>query len=384
VPKFRRRATYWAAAVLAAALVGATPAGAAIHFSKPKSFAAGSDPVAIATGDFDRNGRLDLAVADFNGSNLSVLPGMGDGSFAAPQTLVAAAPNPESLAVGRLNTGSDLDIASGTNGKVSVFLGGAGTGFGPVVPIGSYGTKQARGTVIDDFNGDHKRDIAVTEDEGNLLVFLGNGDGTFQPQLAFALPTSFAGPIVSGRVNGDKRPDIVAAGNGRRSVWVFRSRQGDDLFRPAKRYRGPSGGVAGVALGRLNGDKRADIVAVGGGAEAKHGGGVSKPALAVLLGRKGGFRKTKLTPLSGDASPQNVAIADFDHDGTPDLAVAISNGNVDLFRGLGNGRFAKPKVLHTGLDLRYVVAAKLNADKRPDLALAAGGGDSVAVMLGKP
>jgi hypothetical protein len=369
-------------AAIAVAAAGASPAAAAIRFSKPHSYPAGADPVAVATGDFDQNSSLDLAVGDFNSGDLSILRGVGDGSFAAPQTLVAAAGNPETLAVGRFNPGRDLDVASGTNGKVSVFFGGSGAGFGAVVPIGSYGLSQARGTVIGDFNRDHKRDIAVTEDEGSLLVFLGNGDGTFQPQQAFTLPKALAGPIVSGRVDTNKRPDIVAGGEGRRSVWLFRSRKGDDLFRPAKRYRGPAD-VEGLALGRLNKDKHADIVAVGGGIETKRGAG-SEPSLAVLLGRHRGFRRTRFTPLPGGSSAAGVAVADFDRDRRPDLAVGRSNGKLDLFRGLGNGRFAKPTVVDTGLDLRAVVAARLNGDKRPDLVLPGGGGNDVAVLLGKP
>jgi hypothetical protein len=371
-----------AVVALAVAAAGATPADAAIRFSKPKTFAAGPDPNAIAAGDFDQDGSLDLAVADFNGADFSILRGLGNGSYAAPQTLVGAAGNPESIAVGRFNPGSDLDLASGTTGKVSVFLGGAGAGFGPVEPIGTYGSSQARGTAIGDFNRDHNQDMAVTEDGGSLLLFSGNGDGTFQPQQAFPLPKGAAGPIAAARVNGGKRSDIVAAGEGKRSIAVFLARSGSKAFRPAKRYRGPVG-VDGMAVGGLNSDRHTDIVAVGGRVETKAGGG-SKPTLAILLGRRGGFRRTKVMPLPGGVPAAGVAIADFNRDGRPDLAVPRLNGQLDLFRGLGRARFAKPKVIGTGLDLRAVVAAKLNADKRPDLVLADGLDDTVAIMLARP
>jgi hypothetical protein len=363
---------------LIAALTLAAPAAASIHFSAPVSYPAGSDPVSIAAGDLDGNGSLDLAVGDFNGNTIDVLAGAGDGTFGAPQIHPSGA-DPESLAVGRLNKGKDLDIASGTNGKVSLLFGLAGTAFAPLKTVGHYGLSQARGTVIKDFNLDGKADIAITEDGGDMLLYKGRKNGQFKKQQSYPLAGGSAGEIVADKVNGDAHPDVVAAGTGKKDVSVFLGRRGQRQFGPPQGFAGPKA-VEALAVGDLDQKHGNDIVAVGGGSAKRAG---AKPVVAVLLNNPTGFDKPRPTPLPGTGTAADVALADLDGDGNLDVVVSRSDGTIDVLAGSKSGKLGAPKIFMVGDDARDLVIGKLNGDKRPDVAVAGGGSDSVVVLLGK-
>src|SRR5262245_55706048 len=88
-----------------------------VSFNAATNFAVGTTPNSVAVGDFNRDGRPDLAVANRNGSNISILLGNGNGSF-GPATNFAVGFNPNSLAVGDFNGDSNQDLAvvnGGTN-----------------------------------------------------------------------------------------------------------------------------------------------------------------------------------------------------------------------------------------------------------------------------
>ncbi len=364
---------------LVVAIAAPASGGAAVQFAPPVSYPAGLDAWSIASGDFNRNGRADLAVGDFGGSAVSVLPGTGGGAFGPLQSLPAGG-NPETIAVGRLDAGKDLDIAAGTNDSASLLFGGMGTSFSPMQPFGSYLGNQARGTVIADFNRDGKRDVLVSEDEKRLVYLRGKGNRAFRHQQAYKFAPKRAGPLVAGRINGDSRPDLAMASNGAKSIVVFIARKGKRVFRPAATYPGPLQ-TSGVALGDLNGDGRTDIVDAGGGAGK---GGPPNPELDVLLARKGGgFRPPRVKVLPGNYST-GLALADLNGDGTPDAIVVRANGKIVILEGRAAGHFGPPKSVTIGTEAREAVVARLNADTLPDIAVTQGSLDTVAILLAQP
>ena len=172
---------------------------------KPRvDFATGLFPNSVAVGDFNGDGKPDLALANGSGT-VSVLLGNGDGTF-QPHVEYPAGPGAFSVAVGDFSGDGKLDLAVANNngnqsGTVSVLLGNGDGTFQPHVDypvgVGPYSV------AVGDFNRDGKLDLVVANYPSifTVSVLLGNGDGTFQPQVTYPVgrqPISVAVADLSG------------------------------------------------------------------------------------------------------------------------------------------------------------------------------------------
>src|SRR5947207_508967 len=190
--------------------------------------AVGTTPVWIAVGDFNGDGKPDLAVANVNSDTVSVLLGNGDGTFQAAQTF-AVGDGPTSVTAGDFNRDGVQDLATGNwfSGDVSVLLGIGNRTFEQPASLPS--GVSVISPVVGDFDGDRVPDLAVANfgdsdpkvgDPGNVAVLLGNGDGTFQAPQPFAVGTN---PqfVAVGDFNGDRVDDLAVANFGDKTVSVL-------------------------------------------------------------------------------------------------------------------------------------------------------------------
>jgi hypothetical protein len=180
------------------------------NFSAPTNYTVGNGPIFVAVGDFNGDGKQDLAVVDEFSNSVSILLGDGAGNFSAP-TNFAVGGEPSSVAVGDFNGDGkqDLAVANVDDGTLSILLGdgtgnfSAATNFG----VGNFPFSVAVG----DFNGDGKQDLAVANFDGdNVSILLGDGAGNF------SAPTNFgagSNPIwlAVGDFNGDGKQDLAVA-----------------------------------------------------------------------------------------------------------------------------------------------------------------------------
>ncbi|MCZ8247968.1 VCBS repeat-containing protein, partial [Microcystis sp. LE19-195.1E] len=179
-------------------------------FSAATNFTVGSGPYSVTVRDFNNDGKMDLAVANRGGNNVSVLLGTGTGSFGTATNFSVGA-GPYSVTVGDFNGDGKLDLAVANfyNNNVSVLLG-TGTGsFGTATNF-SVGAGPLSVTV-GDFNGDGKSDLAVANRYGNnVSVLLGTGTGSFGTATNFSVG---AGPfsVTVGDFNGDGKSDLATA-----------------------------------------------------------------------------------------------------------------------------------------------------------------------------
>jgi hypothetical protein len=170
-------------------------------------------------GDFNRDGKLDLAVAKGGSNGVSILLGNGDGTFQSAVNYNAGI-NTSSVAVGDFNKDGKLDLvaANRSSNAVSILLGDGDGTFQPAV---NYSVNNPQSVAVGDFNGDGKFDLAVANSAGNAVsVLLGDGDGTFQPAVNYSAGSNPLWVAV-GDFNGDGKLDLAVANSASNNVSVL-------------------------------------------------------------------------------------------------------------------------------------------------------------------
>jgi hypothetical protein len=177
--------------------------------------AAGVHNTSIVLGDFNHDGKLDVAAADSLGSDASVLLGNGDGTFAAPMVFDGDDLFPSGLAAADFNGDGNLDLALSLNFGVSIFLGHGDGTFGGGTNYACGSQPLTPSLASGDFNGDGKVDL-VLPCNGNVSLLYGNGDGSFAPPVLTSLSGTFPQALTTGDFSRDGLLDVVvalAAGN---------------------------------------------------------------------------------------------------------------------------------------------------------------------------
>lgn len=302
-------------------LIG-TGAGA---FQQPVSYPVGPYPGSVAVGDFNRDGALDLAVANTNdyqsGGGVSVLLGNGDGTFQAAKNYSAVSGSPFYIAVADLNRDGVLDLAVADHSAgLAVYLGNGDGTFqaGVNYPAGS----NPQSVAVGDFNGGGVPDLAVPNKvTDNVSILIGNGNGTFQAPVNYNAGTSPA-VVGIGDFNADHNLDLAVANNGSKTISVLLG-NGDGTFQAATTLAAGNGPF-GLAVADVNGDSKADIVVCDSDSNE----------VGIYLGVGNGTFQTAATYPAG-TQPRIVVVADLNHDGAPDLAVADVSGGVDVLLNNG-------------------------------------------------
>jgi hypothetical protein len=344
-------------------------------FQASKTYPGGGQ--AIIAADFNGDGKLDLATA--NGGGVSVFLGNGDGTFQAAKTFTAG-PDPYALAAGDLNGDGKLDLVVADHGTeaVSVLLGnGDGTFQAPQL-INLPSTPGS--VVLGDFTGNGHLDIATAAiSTGNLSdntvsVLLGNGNGTFQAPQTYRVgndPGLTTASLVAQDLAGNGRLDLVVANGGDGTVSVLMG-NGDGTFQPEQAYATGAQGAGAVAVADFNGDGRLDLAITSGSFNAS--------TVSILLGNGDGSFQSPASAAVGNR-PVSVAAGDFTGDGRLDLAVADQFDNaVAVLLSNGDGTFQAPQFYRVGVFPSAVVVGDFNGDGRLDLAVATDSG--ISVLLG--
>jgi hypothetical protein len=287
-----------------------------------------------AVGDFNGDGIPDIVVGinTFPGE-IDLYPGKGDGTFGKPirtKTLVAV----QSLLAADFNQDGKLDLAaSDANGTVTIYLGDGKGGFSQQQV---FRENVAVALQTADFNGDGKLDLAISiaafAGQAELIdIRLGKGDGTFGAPHPFSLPrNSFEGNPAIGDFNQDGKLDMALPSYG--TIYVALG-NGDGTFTLGTSYSTGQTTQFSAVAADINGDCKLDIVTSG---------------LFVLLGNGDGTFTLGNGVQLQNSSTANVNLADFNGDGKLDAAVAVyDNGTngIELLLGNGDGTFQAPLIV---------------------------------------
>ncbi len=359
----------------------------------------GNSPAVAGVGDFNEDGKPDLAVVNAGDDTISILLGNGDGTFTLFATLPAIGTAPCAstaiqsncaIVVGDFNDDGHADLAatSGNDDTVTILEGNGQGSFTPFsgspIAVGSY----PEAVKIGDFNNDGILDLVVANSgDDTLSILLGNGDGTFTP--ASGSPTSagvgdFPFFIAVADFNGDGNADLAVV-NGRDNSLSLLEGNGDGTFTPfnGSPYIFPNAaGSCPVVAADFNGDGKIDL------AVANFMAGQPNGTVYILLGNGDGtFTTSSQTPITVGLNPFSMVSLDYNGDGYTDLAIANFSfgdptGTLTLLLGQGNGLFQPPGAPITlGSQPNDVVTADFNGDGLPDLATPDSGDTTTTILL---
>jgi len=293
-------------------------------------FPAGNEPNDLAVGDVNNDGHLDLAFANHDTSYLTVLVGDGKGGFkpapGSPFT-VQSKPHPHGIAIADFNGDGWADMATDDwqNNRVTVIFNNKKGGFispGVSFPVGKMPYQKLRAA---DLNKDGKADIVTTNFEGgNVTILLSDGKGGFREPPGSPFDSNkqpFA--IAIGDLNGDGNPDLAIGHYSGQITDPSGDRMtillgiGDGTFRQAWTQLVPGKAPTRVAIGDVNGDKIADAVFENYGSNS----------VTVVVGSRRDFTTATGWTTAVGRLPTGVAIGDLNGDGKGDIVTCNYDDN---------------------------------------------------------
>lgn len=378
----------------------------------------------VDIGDLNADGKPDLVIGDVGG-NVLLVPGNGDGTFAAAVTLVTLPQPVRAVRLGDIDSVAGLDVVA-----VSGYVAST-SGDGNLATV----TRQMDGTfkaitntklteslfalAVVDYDGDGKKDAVTLSGSGKLQLHRGLGDATFSPPVDNTVSAggSF---LLAADLNSDGKIDFVSGGRtydgDAYSTTTVSLGNGDGTVRSAALEAGAqhNGGAlvdlnkdgkldlaltsattnelqlvsgrgdgsfvigwpleqaSAAVLGDVNGDGKPDLLYVGS----------TQNKLAVALGSgDGNFAPARTFAV--DRGPSAVATGDFNGDRKLDVVVSCyDTGVVSLLLGNGDGTFATQRTFSVGKGPNALAAADLDGDGKLDVLTANTDSDNVSVLLG--
>jgi large repetitive protein len=335
----------------------------------------GGDPSAMISGDFNSDGRADIAIADASAHDISIFNGLGNGTFAAPVIYPVAA-TPIAMAVGAFSRDgrTDLAVVEDGPGEIQIFQNVSGAFQAPeTLPLGSYGIQGEPTSIAKGVFGGNQQgliDLAVTYGEsasgqpGGVLIFPGNGNGTFDAPTVVRAGINPVSVVVAD-FNRDGIEDLAVADQGDISNYAnFSDFANSSTLLKLEQIAANASSLSTADLG----------------------------GLVILLGQSNG-RFTTMPTVSAGFLPQSLLVGDFTGNENTDIVVLHGlSVAASLFLGNGDGTLQQPIQVVPSFPAASVatgqffgetaVMADFNGDCREDLAMASTLSSVVPTLLG--
>ncbi len=394
-------------------------------FQTAQSYSSGGIAASsVVIAKLNSDSKADLAVANqcydssCSSGGVSILLGQGDGTFQMGQSYPSGGVAALSVTAGDFNGDGKPDLAvanqcasaTDCSATTGVLLGNGHGAFQSAVTYPSGGYKGAS-VATGDFNGDAHADLVVAAQcqsstnctVGNLGVLIGNGDGTFRSPKNYSSAGNTASSVSVAQLSSDGNADLVVSNqcqmvsNCAQGLVAVLLGKSDGTFQTAQTYVSDGVFAQSVVTADLNRDGQTDVAVVN---QCQTGSSCSG-TVTILLGNGNGTLQSPPTYSSSGYDADSVAIGDLNGDGKPDLVVAdlcqaagckgSSNGGlVYVLLGNGDGTFRPAQAYPTGdFGTTAVAIADVNGDRIADVLAAnqcsttdCSSGGSVSVLLG--
>ncbi|MES2703357.1 MAG: FG-GAP-like repeat-containing protein [Bacteroidota bacterium] len=406
-------------------------------FATQVTYATGSNPYSVAIGDIDGDGKADLAVADLGSATISVYRNTSSsgsitsGSFAARVTF-ATGSNPISVAIGDIDGDGKPDMAVANQGSntISVLRNTSSSGS---ITTGSFATQitfatgiNPRNVAIGDIDGDGKPDLAVANlSSATVSVYRNTSSsgsitsGSFATQVTFATGTDPVS-VAMGDIDGDGKPDLVTANNNSIAVSVIRNNPliavpAISSVSPAVANTGSTVTITGTNFNTTPannivffGATKATVTAAGSSsltATVPTGATYKEVSVINTASALTGYSQYPFLPtfnnsaytagavnfsdkvdFSTGTTARGVALGDIDGDGKTDIAVANYGSNtVSVYRNTSSSgsvtsaSFAAQVTFVTGVEPAGIAIGDIDGDGKPDMVVTNSGSSTVFV-----
>jgi len=311
------------------------------NWTKARELVTGVEPRALALGDLNHDGWIDIIAANEWNPYYSVFLNLGQLTFTTENVVYQGIGPVGRITLADVNQDGNLDLIDGQ----PTFILGSGTGSFRALVESLTNLTDVREFSLGDFDGDSRADlVAVDRTARQARVLRSRGDGTFDPWQSLEVSPDAESVLVSD-VDGDGSLDFIILHQPSPSsipaeVSVFFSAS-DGIF--DRSFKIPlSSHTCAIATGDLNGDGRADIVAM------RSGGSLPLGVQVYLSDGRGSFHSGPLTTADHHC---NAAFGDFDEDGNADLVSSrVGDGRGLLLLGNGDGSFRAPIGLPNSAD----------------------------------
>ncbi len=368
----------------------ASSQGGVITFNEIK-IKTGNSPGSVETADFNNDNIPDLAVTSETDSTVTILLGKGDGSFTeAKNSPFFAGPLPNDIAVGDFNKDGNVDLAIANHEQkyLTVLLGNGKGQFTPAVnsPFPVEGIPHTHGIATGDFNNDGRLDL-VTDSWGNDKIEVLFGDNL----RLFITPGIFF--KVSGKrpyqrlraadLNADGFDDIVTTNAETNDVTILLSDGKGGFSEPASSPFACGDAPFGLAIGDLNADGKPDLAIINSPGSMAEGKG--KNGLTILLGNgTGKFTMMKGSPFPAGKIPNRIAIGDINGDKVNDVVISDNDGDkIYIYLMTKFNTLSSQFTITVGNHPKGIAIVDLNGDGKDDIIVCNQLDNNISILLSK-
>lgn len=328
----------------------------------------GDSPHGVYAADFDNDGDLDLATANYGTDNITILSNNGDATFTYDSAYTVI--DPWRVIAADLNTDGNMDLVSANSfaGQLSVLLN---NGDGTFASQTAYSVGNSPSSVIAaDLDGDGDLDLANTNGlSDNMAVLFNDGSGNFVIDSLYAVGST-PRSVYAADLNGNGFLDLTIAAGGSNNVWIFLN-NGDGTFNPDSTYF-IGDEMRSCFAADVDGDTDIDVVTAN----------LWNGSISVLPNQGDGIFGAPTTFITGGSQPISVLAADLDGDGDLDVATANANSDdVSIMLNNGDGTYVSFSSCPAGNQAFSIFAADLDSDGDLDLTTANAWSNDISVII---